>query len=46
VVCEDGFGAGRIEKATKAKQIIMSEEELFEELKSMGIEVPESPFLK
>ena len=46
VVCERGFGAARIEKATKAKHIIMSEEELFEELKSMGIEVPESPFLK
>lgn len=46
VVCEHGFGASRIEKATKVKQIIMSEEELYEELKSMGIEVPESPFLK
>lgn len=46
VVCERGFGAARIEKATKAKQLIISEEELFEELKSMGVDVPENRFLK
>lgn len=41
VVCSRGAGQGRIDTATKRMHIIISEEELFEDLKSQGFEVPE-----